>query len=552
MNIKHKVQFRNENPFIVDENNTYYDISKRYKKYFDYDILTCKVNNDFVDLSEHVKRDCTVEFYDRSSSLGNRVYSRTARFILLLAVEKILGKEANLIFQHSQDKGVYCEIENVRLNSDILKNIETEMLNIVSKNYLIKKMTVSRIDAIKYFQDKKMYDKVEVLKYISNTYINLYQIDNHIGYFYGKMAYSTGQISKFKLFYIKNNSFVLQLPDMFNPECVLDYKHYKKVFNKFNEYAKWGNKLNIRNAADLNRVVSKSKIDELIELSETYYNCQLLETVKDIITSRKKIVLLAGPSSSGKTTTSKKLAVYLKSLGFTPYAISVDDYFLEVEKRPKNEYGEVDFESLDVVDVELFNQDINKLLSGEEIRLPYFNFITGKREYQCDSIKVSDKDIIIIEGIHALNDKLTITIPRDNKYKIFISPLTQINIDNHTHVHTTDTRKLRRIIRDNKTRGMTAEATLKLWSNIQLGEINNILPFQDDVDAVINSSLAYEIGVLKTYVEPLLFNVSEDSEEYAEALRLINFLRNFLTIPSETIPRDSVLREFIGGSKYEN
>ena len=551
MTKNYTVTFRNIKSVIVDDNSTYYDVSKYFKRYYDYDIVLCKANNDFVDLSDKVKRNCDIDFYDRSSLVGNRAYARGARYILLLAVEKVLGSSAKLVCHHSQDKGVYCVINNASIDADVILKIEREMHRIVDSNYVFEKNTVSRMDAIKYFSDKGMMDKVNVLKYVSNTYINLYKVDGKYGYFYGKMPYSTGQVKDFKLIYIDNNGFVMQLPDTINPECVLEYKHYKKVFDKFNEYTKWGNNLNIVNAADLNKVVSSGNISELIRLSETYYNKQLSDIADEIEKSGKKVVLIAGPSSSGKTTTAKKLAVYLKSLGYTPHPISIDDYFFNVSDRQKDENGEYNFETLDVVDVELFNQHLTKLLEGKEVILPIFNFTTGRREYRKEGLKIDEKDIIIIEGIHALNDKLTMTLNRSEKFKIYISPLTQINIDSHTHVHTSDTRKLRRIIRDNKTRSKGASETLKMWGNITKGEINNIFPYQDSVDAVINSALIYELGVLKTYAEPLLFNVKEDSSEYPEALRLIRFLRNFLAIPSEDIPSDSLLREFIGGSSFE-
>ena len=535
----------------VGENTTYKEVSEQFQSQYAYDIVLALSNNSLVDLGDTIKRDVEVTFYDRSSLVGNSVYNRSARFILLLAVKKVLGSSAKLICHHSQDKGVFCTVEDCVINQDILDDITSEMNNIIKSDYQFQKIVVPRMDAIKYFQDKGLDDKVNVLKYISNTYINLYQLNDEIGYFYGRMAYSTKAIDKFKLYYIKDNGFVMQLPDTINPEVVLEYRHHTKVFNQFLQYTEWGRELNVKNAADLNKLVSAGHIEDLISLAEVYYNRQLAELADSIDKSHRKIVLIAGPSSSGKTTTAKRLAIYLKSLGYNPHSISIDDYFLDINDRQKDKYGNYNFEGLDIVDIELFNKHMNQLLNKEEILIPSFNFVTGKREYKDRRLKLLDNDIIIVEGLHALNDKLTMTINRQDKYKIYISPLTQINIDNHTHVHTSDVRKLRRIIRDQKMRGTKAEDTLKMWENIRLGEVNNIFPYQDDVDSVINSALIYEIGVLKTYAEPLLFNVSEDSSEYAESLRLINFLRNFLPIPADTIPTDSVLREFVGGSSFE-
>lgn len=549
MNNNIKVTFRLETKEFP-EGTTFKDISESFKHHFTYDILAAKVDNDIVDLSETLKKKCTVDFYDRSSTLGNSIYVRSARFILILAVRNVLGSEARLITEHSMDHGVYCTIENAKIDKSVINKIEKEMKEIVKENFLYTKLSVSRLDAIKYFKKLKQMDKVNVLKYISNTNINLYRINDIYDYFHGKMAYSTNQINDFKLTYIKDNGFVMSLPEIVNPECTLDYTHHQKVFDKFLEYTKWGKNMGISNAADLNKIVSSGKVSEIVSLAEAHYNSQLSKVADDIANSKNniKIVLLAGPSSSGKTTTSKKLSYYLRAKGIKTHALSIDDYFINIDKRDEN----TDLESLDVVDVELFNQHLIKLLDGNKVSVPTYNFALGKREYNGNYIKLGENDLIIVEGLHALNDELTMSIDRKNKYKIYISPLTQMNIDDHNHIHTSDTRKLRRIVRDSKTRGMGAKETLRMWPSIRAGERNYIFPFQDEVDSVINSSLIYELGVLKTYAEPLLFNVEENDEEYPEALRLINFLRNFLPIPSDDIPVDSVLREFIGGSCFKN
>lgn len=554
MGKKIKVTFRGNETLEFDEGTTYKEISENFKHHFNYDILAAKVDNDIVDLSETLKKKCNIDFFDRSSSIGNSIYARSARFILILAVRNVLGDDVETIVEHSMDRGVYCSINGTEVNKEIINKIFKEMKEISKENYLFTKLSVSRIDAIKYFKKLNKLDKVNVLKYISNTYINLYRINDIYDYFYGKMAYSTSQIDDFKLTYIKNNGFVLSLPDIGNPECTLDYVHHEKVFNKFLDYTNWGRLLKIENAADLNRIVSKAEIGDLINLAEAHYDSQLAEIAEEIYNGNRKIkiVLIAGPSSSGKTTTSKKLAIYLKSKGFITHPIALDDYFTDINKRELDNNGKPDFESIRAIDIDLFNKHLLQLLDGKKVNLPTFNFVLGKREYNGKSLQLGEKDIIIIEGLHALNDELTMSISKDQKYKIYISPLTQMNIDNHNHIHTSDIRKLRRIVRDSKTRGHSARDTLRMWPSIQSGERNNIFKFQDDVDTVVNSSLIYEVGVLKTYVEPLLFNVNEDDPEYPEALRLINFLRNFLPIPSDDVPADSVLREFIGGSCFKN
>ena len=548
-----KVNFRNIKTMEFEEGTTYKEISDNFKEYFDYDILAAKVDNNIVDLSDTLTKKCNIDFFDRSSEVGNAIYSRSARFILVLAVRNVLGKDVDITTEHSIHHGVYCTLKGVNLDKEIISRIKKEMKEIVKANYLFTKLSVSRLDAIKYFKKVNKFDKVNVLKYISNTYINLYRINDMYDYYYGKMAYSTSQINDFKLTYIKDNGFVLSMPDIVNPECTLDYIHYGKVFNKFEEYTKWGEILGIENAADLNKTVSEAKVCELVNLAEAHYDSQLAKIAEDIANSKKtiKLILIAGPSSAGKTTTSKKLDIYLRSKGFITHPIALDDYFTDMDKRPLDKNGKPDFESINAVDTDLFNKQLTQLLEGKKVSLPTFNFVLGKREYNNNYLQLGEKDIIIVEGLHALNDKLTMSIDKDQKYKIYISPLTQLNIDNHTHIHTSDIRKLRRICRDNKTRGHGARETLRMWPDIKAGERENIFKFQDAVDTVVNSSLIYEIGVLKTYVEPLLFNVNEEDPEYPEALRLINFLRNFLPIPSDDVPSDSVLREFIGGSCFK-
>lgn len=528
-------------------------ISESFSKYYNYPILIGKVDNNMTELNEPITRSCSIDFYDRSSGVGNSIYGRTAQFLLIVAIKKVLGNDTEVIIENSIDKGFYAKITNEKINKTIIKKIEEKMKEISKTDYIINKVSVSRFDAIKFFKKKKQEDKVKVLKYISNSYINLYRIDDIYDYFYGDLAYSTGQIDDFKLTYIKGEGFVLSYPDTYNPECTLDYVHHEKLFNSFDNFAKWCQTIGISNAADLNEVISQGKYNELIRLSETYYNNQLSNIAEKIYNNKNnvRLVLIAGPSSSGKTTTSKKLEVYLQSKGIKTHQISIDDYFYNRDKTPRLPNGELDTESLNAVDVTLFNKHLTKLLEGETVELPEYNFLLGKREYNGKKLKIGKDDMIIIEGLHGLNDDLTLSIERKNKYKIYISALTQLNVDNHNRIHTSDTRKLRRIIRDNKYRSYNSSTTLKMWKTIREGEEKFIFPYQDDADVIVNSALVYEMGILKTYAEPLLFSVEETDENYPEALRLINLLRNILPIPSDDVPKDSVLREFIGGSCFK-
>lgn len=528
-------------------------ISESFSKYYNYPILIGKVDNNMTELNEPITRSCSIDFYDLSSGVGNSIYGRTAQFLLIVAIKKVLGNDTEVIIENSIDKGFYAKITNEKINKTIIKKIEEKMKEISKTDYIINKVSVSRFDAIKFFKKKKQEDKVKVLKYISNSYINLYRIDDIYDYFYGDLAYSTGQIDDFKLTYIKGEGFVLSYPDTYNPECTLDYVHHEKLFNSFDNFAKWCQTIGISNAADLNEIISQGKYNELIRLSETYYNNQLSNIAEKIYNNKNnvRLVLIAGPSSSGKTTTSKKLEVYLQSKGIKTHQISIDDYFYNRDKTPRLPNGELDTESLNAVDVTLFNKHLTKLLEGETVELPEYNFLLGKREYNGKKLKIGKDDMIIIEGLHGLNDDLTLSIERKNKYKIYISALTQLNVDNHNRIHTSDTRKLRRIIRDNKYRSYNSSTTLKMWKTIREGEEKFIFPYQDDADVIVNSALVYEMGILKTYAEPLLFSVEETDENYPEALRLINLLRNILPIPSDDVPKDSVLREFIGGSCFK-
>lgn len=534
------------------ENTTLLEVSESFKNDFNYPIIVAKVNNIMEELSYTLTRRCEVRFYDRSSVYGHTVYSHGVHFLLIVAVKKVLGNEAEVIIQHSIDKGVYCEIINQEVNKEIIKKIEDKMLEIVKQDYNFVKLSVSRKDAMQFFRKKKQFDKVDVFKYISNTYINLYRLDEYYDYFFSEMPYSTKVLDDFKLTYIKDNGFVLSYPSVNNPKTTDDYSHHKMLFDAFLDYTNMGKTVGISNVADLNKIVSLGKYNDIIQLAEANYNSQLAN-IADIIHKKMgkiKIVLLAGPTSSGKTTTARKLQVYLRTRGFKTHSISIDDYFYNRKDTPKKANGDYDFESIRAVDTDLFNKHLVKLLDGEKVLLPEYNFILGEREYNGRSLQLGESDIVIIEGLHALNPELTLAIDDSSKYKIYISPLTQLNIDNHNRIHTSDTRRLRRIIRDNKYRGRDAAYTLKSWKHILEGEEEYVFPYQNTADIIINSALIYELGVLKTYAEPLLFSVNEDDEVYPEAIRLINFLRNFLPIPSDDVPQASVLREFIGGSCF--
>ena len=543
-----KINFRGIETKEFLQGTTLEEISDSFKKYFNYPILLGKVNNHISELSHVIESNCTIDFLDRTTTVGSYVNACSLQFIMILAIKKILGYDYDVKIENSLDNGTYCEIENCKLDKTILKKIESKMQELIDLDLKFTKVSVSRLDAIEFYKRKKNIDKVNMLKYISNSFVNLYRLDDVYDYFFCEMPISTKDVSDFKLTYIKNNGFVISYPTVENPANTLNYIHKPMTYQTFLEYTKWAEKIEIENASDLNKQVSLGNYNDVIRLAETHYEGQLAIISEKIYQNKEniKMVLLAGPSSSGKTTTAKKLGIYLQSKGFKTHYISIDDYFKEKEETPIDENGEYDFESINALDLNLFNRHLVKLLAGEKVLIPEYNFLTGKKEYKKRYLQLEENDILIIEGLHGLNDKLTSSIQRKNKFKITIAPYTQINIDNHNYIHTSDTRKLRRIVRDSKTRGKSTADTLKMWSKVHEGEIKYIFPFQTDVDAIINSAMVYEIGVLKTYVEPLLFSVNETDEMYPEAIRLINLLRNFLPIPSDDIPRDSVLREFIG------
>ncbi|MFA5408288.1 MAG: nucleoside kinase, partial [Bacilli bacterium] len=408
-----------------------------------------------------------------------------------------------------------------------------------------------RLDLIDYHERNSEYDKAASLKYISNTLVNLYKLDNEYNYLFGEMPIDTSYLKWFKLTRVESNGLVLRFPNIYLNCDIVDYEHHDKLFEEFKRNHDWCNHINQNNISDLNKAISSGNIKDLIYMCEINQNGRLLDIARTINANNKiKIVLIAGPSSSGKTTTSKKLSLYLKSFGLKPHSISIDNYFLSRDQTPKNEHGERDFESLTSINVNLFNEQLGKLLTGEEVILPEYNFLTGESEFKDKRLKLGEKDILIIEGLHALNEELTKAIDEESKYKIYVSPLTSVNLDNHNRISTSDNRLLRRMIRDNKYRGYSANVTLAKWQDVREGEEKYVFPYQDTADVVFNTALVYELSILRLYAEPLLFSIDESDPYYGEAIRLLNVLRNVLTITSESIPSDSIIREFIGDGYF--
>ena len=531
---------------------TLLQLSKEYQKDYRFPIILASVNNVYRELSYVVNDPCGITFYDLNSKIGNRAHISGLTFLLIVAVKEIFGLDANIIVMHSLDKGIYIKT-SFPLTETILKSIARKMLKLVDMDLSITKVSVERISAIHYFESINDLAKAKIMKYNTNTFITLYRLGNYYNYFYGKMPPSTSCLKDFKLTYVDDNGFVLQFPTEYSHNQIKAYTHHPNMFKVFKECRDWTKLMKIETIADLNEVVSRGKIADLIRIDETLHSNRLLSVARKIVDNKKdkKIILLAGPSSSGKTTTTTKLCMYLKSFGLNPKMISMDDYFVDRDKTPVNEKGEKDYECFEAVDNKLLTKQINELLDGKEVMAPIYNFKEGVKEF-VKELKLDKDDILLIEGIHALNPKVLKEIPAKNKFKIYLSALTELNIDYHNRFPTTDNRLLRRIIRDNRTRGYNVVDTLKVWNNVRSGEEKYIFPYQDEADVTINTALIYELGVLKTYVEPLLYSVDEDSAYYEEAKRLLNILRLILPIPSESIPDDSILREFIGGSCYHD
>ena len=523
------------------------EISKDFQSEFKSKILIGKVNGILSELSVNIFNNVEVEFYDKLSPIGNKVYESGLLFVLSLAFKEVLNSD--IIVRYSLDTGIYIK-SPVLISSDDLDVVKAKMNEMIKADLPIDKLLINRKEAIKYYDRVGEEDKKDILKYNTNTNVNLYKLNNTYDYFFNNLPISTGYLEEFKLTLIDRNSFVITYPNVYSSKLV--YKHHEKLYTAFKEYDDWCNTVGVDSICDLNDKVTEGKINDYIFLSEAYQNNNLYNIARQISVDKDvKIVLISGPSSSGKTTTSKKLQLYLRAFGISPKTISIDDYFVDREKTPKKEDGTYDFESIRAIKLDQFNKDLTKLLNGDKVKVPTYNFVLGRGEYINDPMDLKKNEILIIEGLHALNDELTSSIPKKNKFKIYLSPLTVLNLDNHNRIKTTDVRILRRIIRDNRTRGYDAKESLESWERVREGEEKNVFPFQDEADVIFNTTLLYELGALKVYAEPLLYKVSEDDDCYKDAIRLLNLLKNVLPIPSDCIPRDSIIREFIGDGYFK-
>ena len=524
------------------------EISKMFNTK-EYKPIIAKVNGTVSELSLIPNDNDNIEFLDYTNSIANRVYVSGLILLLNYAFNEIFHGSNIITVKHSADKALCIETSK-KITKEELLNVEKKMLSIVDANLPITRVAVLKKEAIDYFKKNNDMSKVHLLEYSTSTYVHLYKIGNMYDYIVGNMPSETSCLNNFKLLLLDDDEMILQFPTVYSTK-IKDYVHHEKLFEVFREAKEWGKLIHVENASDLNKVVSLGYMDHLIRISETLMNNRILDQVKKIkkTNNKIKVVLIAGPSSSGKTTSCTKLAVYLHSFGLTPKMISMDNFFKERVETPRKANGEYDFECLEAVDLKLFNKTIKDLIDGKTVKMPTFDFYSGEKKFKTE-MTLAPTDILLIEGIHALNPKLLVDVDRKLKYKIYLSPLTAVNIDRDNRIYLTDTRLLRRMIRDNRTRGYNVSETLKLWKDVRDGEEKNIFPYQDEADYVFDTSLIYEFCVLKTYVMPLLYSVSSDDPNYSEALRLMRVLDIFLPIPSEAIPADSILREFIGGSCF--
>jgi len=535
----------------IEKGTTLETISKNVKHGRSSLIVAGIVNNEIKELTYPITEECNISFVDMSTDDGIRIYQRSLIFLLVKAFIDIYpGKELEV--RHSVSRGIFFEPAGLELSKEDVKRIEKRMKSLAEKDIPFSKATLPTEKAKERFLQDNRTDRYGAIKYREKPYVSYYVLDGTEDYFYGHMVPSTGYLSLFKLDYY-NGGIVLISPRKTSPNTLEIHEIPEKLFQIFTEYRKWVNILGVDNVGKLNDIVEAGKINEFIRISEALHEKKIAQIADMIYNEREriKVILIAGPSSSGKTTFAQRLSIQLRVNGLIPINISIDDYFVEKKDTPLDEDGNPDYESVEAIDLKLFNEQLNSLIQGDEVHVPFYNFITGKREYRNNKLSLNGGKILVIEGIHGLNPRLTSEVDENKKFKIYISAITSMKIDRHNRIPTTDLRFIRRLVRDHKFRGCPPEKTIELWPSVRNGEEKNIFPFQEKADIMFNSSLIYELGVLKTYALPLLRGIGKDLPQYSESRRLIEFLSYFLSIGSEEIPPNSILREFIGGSCFK-
>lgn len=535
------------------EGTALYEISQDVAAEYAHPIMLAMVNGKLKELRKSPKEGDEVEFITLDTENGIRTYCRGVILVFMKALYKVLGSKGleKVRIEHSIGNGIYGELEGeVAASTETLALVKQEMERITAADIRFDKKVVNTEEAQKIFREHRMFEKEKLFGYRRVSKTNIYSLGGFEDYFYGYMPYSTGSLKLFDLFPY-DNGFILLVPSKDSPDVLPKFEEQRKFFEVLQEGSSWGRIMGVETVGDMNDVLARGDLQELILVQEAFMEKKIADIAAQIKKREGiKFVMIAGPSSSGKTTFSHRLSIQLKTLGMRPHPIAVDDYFRNREDTPKHPDGSYNFECLGAIDIEQFNNDMTDLLAGKEVELPTFNFKTGLREYKGNKKKLGAEDVLVIEGIHGLNDELSYKLPTQSKFKIYISALTQLNIDEHNRIPTTDARMLRRIVRDARTRGAAAQDTIRMWPSVRLGEEENIFPFQESADAMFNSALLYELPLIKQFAEPLLFCVPKDAPEYVEAKRLLKFLDYFLGADCENVPKNSILREFIGGSCF--
>lgn len=532
---------------------TYEDVANDYQQEYENLIALAARDGKIRELFKKLTRDCEVTFFTLKDDVGNKTYVRSATMLFLKAVFDVYGREAaqSCRVEFAIGNGSYISPKG-KLNAteENAAKIRNRMRELVEAKTPFLKRSYSLDNAMELFRKEGMKDKEKLFRYRRGSFVNIYEMDGYYDYYYGYMLPNAGYVKWFDVIAYEDG-FMLLLPDKKDPTHVKPFQERKLLFRTLKESEEWGKEIGIETVGDLNDQICRGSLSELILVQEAQQERKIGEIAKSIVDrGGVKFVMIAGPSSSGKTSFSHRLSIQLKTLGKTPHPIALDDYFVNREFTPRDENGDYNFECLEAIDVKQFNDDMCRLLAGERVELPSFNFKTGKREYKGNFKQLGPDDILVIEGIHGLNEKTSYALPEDSKYKIYISALTNINIDEHNRIPTTDGRLLRRMVRDARTRGADARRTIDMWASVRRGEEQNIFPFQEDADAMFNSVLIYELAVLKQFAEPLLFQIDKGEPEYYEAKRLLKFLEYFLGVTSESLPNNSLCREFVGGSCF--
>lgn len=529
-------------------------IAEEYQNHFTSPIALVTVNGKIRELMKRVDRDCELDFITYDNVIGHKTYVRSAIMLMLKAIKDVAGMEAaiNVKVEFTIGAGYYCSFKNgLKLDEKTIEQIRDRMGDLVDMDLLVTKKAYPADEAVALFKELGMKDKVSLFRYRRSSNINVYCLGDYYDYFYGYMLPSTGYIKYFDLFAYEGGM-ILLLPEREEPERLPEFVPRRKLFQTLMANDEWGREMGIDTVGDLNDQICQGNISDMILVQEAQQERRISEIARDI--ARRggvKFVMIAGPSSSGKTTFSHRLSIQLRTYGLKPHPIALDNYYLNHDQTPLDDEGNPDYECLEALDVEQFNQDMSDLLAGKSVRLPTFNFKTGRREYISKPAMLGEEDILVIEGIHGLNEKMSYSLPAESKYKIYISALTALNIDEHNRIPTTDNRLLRRIVRDARTRGTSADKTIAMWASVRRGEERYIFPFQEEADAMFNSAMLYELAVIKQYAEPLLFSIGKEDAGYHEAKRLLKFLEYFLGVSSEELPTNSLCREFVGGSCFD-